>query len=682
MDAELELELCFEDGRMQARKLAVPCEIGRAPPADLVLKNWRVARRHARIDWRGGACHLEDFGALSGTLLNGRRVARHAALRQGDELIIGPCRLRILTVRAAQSAGHGAAWLTTNQSASLAARGRIKQGHPHMEPTAPITCGAEAPTARSEFFTPGLRDDGAFLPAPVAHGEHEAALAWGAAPGAANAVNSASIQTHAVDPIVLVSAGIAEAAPAAAIRHPHREAASMAATAQDRDPPAAAPSDATWLAWQTHGQRLHAALLHALDLRRRDVSGLSDTALRAEAGALLATLLRDDAHLPAGIDLTRLAGYLLDEAVGLGPLEPLLADPQVTEIMVNRHDEIYVETGGRLLRHAGRFTSEQAVLGVIERIVAPLGRRVDESSPLVDARMRDGSRFNAVIPPVALRGASLTIRKFALARPGMDSLIRLGTLDAAMSRFLQTCVKARRNILVSGGTGSGKTTLLNALSNCIPAGERIVTIEDAAELQLAHAHLVSLESRPANLEGKGRIDIRDLVRNALRMRPDRIVVGECRGAEAFDMLTAMNTGHEGSLSTLHANSARDALARLESMILMAGLDLPLAVVREHIAASVELVVQQARLASGQRLIVTITEITGMESGRIQMQDLFRYRPGDTPAFCGCDVLPQRCVVPGLEPAQAIAWFSQCTPVPDRAGQTVHGVSGEAQPCSG
>jgi len=614
MDATLELELCFEDGRMQMCRLAVPCEIGRAPDAHLVLKNWRVAKRHARIDWRGDACHLEDFGALSGTLLNGRRVARHAVLRQGDEIIIGPCRLRLLTVHIAQVAGHASHW----------------------QPEEALSLAAHEPAA--------------------VQADHAIPLDW----SAALPVTAAAVSRDAARAIDPTDRGASHTP----VEHsPTRAAAPLATTSDASVTDASDASDATWQVWQAHGSRLHAALLQALDLRRRDVSGLSDTALRAEAGALLTTLLREDVHLPADIDRARLGKFLLDEAVGLGPLEPLLADPAITEIMVNRHDEIYVETRGRLIRHAGRFTSEQAVLGVIERIVAPLGRHIDESSPLVDARMRDGSRVHAVIPPVALRGASLTIRKFALARPGMDSLVRLGTLDVAMSRFLQVCVQARRNILVSGGTGSGKTTLLNALSNCIPAGERIVTIEDAAELQLAHAHLVSLEARPSNLEGKGRIDIRELVRNALRMRPDRIVVGECRGAEAFDMLTAMNTGHEGSLSTLHANSARDALARLESMILMAGMDLPLSVVREHIATSVDLVVQQARLSSGQRLIVAISEITGMESGRIQMQDLFRYRAGDSPAFCGCGVLPERCAIPGVEAAQAVAWFTQVTPAP-------------------
>jgi pilus assembly protein CpaF len=256
---------------------------------------------------------------------------------------------------------------------------------------------------------------------------------------------------------------------------------------------------------------------------------------------------------------------------------------------------------------------------------------------MVDARLADGSRVHAIIPPVALRGASLTIRKFPQRRPGMSDLIAAGTLSGAMAQFLALCVRMRRNLVVSGGTGAGKTTLLNILSNEIPDGERVVTIEDAAELRLNHDHLVALEARPANQEGRGRIDIRELVRNALRMRPDRIVVGECRGAEAFDMLTAMNTGHEGSLTTLHANSPRDALGRLESMILMAGLDLPLAAVREHIAASVDIVVQQARLGDGRRVVTSIAEITGMESGRIQLQDLFRYdRMG---GFTGCGALP-------------------------------------------
>jgi len=383
--------------------------------------------------------------------------------------------------------------------------------------------------------------------------------------------------------------------------------------------------------------RLHAGLLQALDLRRRDVAGMSDTSLRHEAQILLDQIAADDTEIPDHVDREKLCREVLDEAVGLGPLEPLLADANISEIMVNRYDEIYIERQGRLLRHPAAFSSEQSVRWVIERIVTPIGRRIDESAPMVDARLPDGSRVNAVIPPIALKGASLTIRKFPAHRLRMSDLVRSNTISAAMAQFLLLCVGTRKSILISGGTGSGKTTLLNILSNGIPTGERIVTIEDAAELRLDHDHLVTLEARPANLENRGRIDIRDLVRNALRMRPDRIVVGECRGAEAFDMLTAMNTGHEGSLTTLHANSTRDALSRLESMVLMAGLDLPLPAVREHIGASIDIVVQQARFSDGCRKVTSIVEITGLESGRIQLQELFRYCPHS--GFVGCGLLP-------------------------------------------
>lgn len=367
---------------------------------------------------------------------------------------------------------------------------------------------------------------------------------------------------------------------------------------------------------------------------------MTDSALRLEAAEMLDQILAQDLSLPDDIDRRQLRQDVLDEAIGLGPLEPLLADPEVTEIMVNRYDELFIEKAGRLSRYPGAFSSEKSVLGIIDRIVAPLGRRIDESSPMVDARLKDGSRVNAVIPPIALRGASLTIRKFPDFRPGMHDLLRLGSLDSAMQQFLRLCIEHRKNLIVSGGTGSGKTTLLNILSNCIPDHERIITIEDAAELRLNHSHLVSLEARPANIEGKGQVQIRDLVRNALRMRPDRIVVGECRGAEAFDMLAAMNTGHEGSLTTLHANTPRDALARLETMILMAGMELPLAAVREHIAASIDFIIQQSRLASGRRLITSITEICGLESGIIKSQEIFRYDRKGEGAFVGQGIVPE------------------------------------------
>jgi pilus assembly protein CpaF len=345
-------------------------------------------------------------------------------------------------------------------------------------------------------------------------------------------------------------------------------------------------------------------------------------------------------ELPANTSVDQLCQQVIDEAVGLGPLESLLKDDLISEIMVNRHDEVFVERRGCLQRHPVGFSDSRAVMGVIERIVAPLGRRIDESSPMVDARLPDGSRVNAVIPPLALKGPCLTIRKFNRRSLSVDELVRTGSLSQDMAHFLHICVHHRRNLLVSGGTGSGKTTLLNILSNFIPPAERIITIEDAAELQLRHQHLIALECRPPNAEGHGEICVRDLVRNALRMRPDRIVVGECRGAEALDMLQAMNTGHEGSLTTLHANSVRDALSRLETMVLMAGIALPLQAIREQIASAIDIVVQQTRLPDGRRVICQIAEVTGMEGGVIQLQDLFRHqREASAEKFTACGLTP-------------------------------------------
>ena len=316
---------------------------------------------------------------------------------------------------------------------------------------------------------------------------------------------------------------------------------------------------------------------------------------------------------------------VLDEALGLGPLEDLLADPKVTEIMVNRADQIYVERSGKLEKTKVRFLGNEQLRGVIERIVAPLGRRIDEKVPMVDARLRDGSRVNAIIPPLALKGPAMTIRKFSKRLLGPDDLVKFGSLTDQMVTFLSAAVKARLNIVISGGTGSGKTTLLNVLSSFIPVEDRIVTIEDAAELQLPQDHVVTLESRPANIEGEGAITIRDLVRNSLRMRPDRIVVGECRGGEALDMLQAMNTGHDGSLTTVHANAPRDALSRLETLALMAGLDLPSRAIRDQIASAVNLIVQQSRLQDGSRRITHITEVTGQENGVFTSADVFVFK---------------------------------------------------------
>jgi pilus assembly protein CpaF len=418
--------------------------------------------------------------------------------------------------------------------------------------------------------------------------------------------------------------------------------------APPREPgaPVAPPDLAAIQARHPWRQRVHGELLDTIDLRRRDLVRMSDAELRAETDKLVREIVDALPALPAHIDRAALRRDVLNEAIGLGPLEDLLADDGVTEVMVNRADEIFVERAGRLHRHPIAFTSDRAVMGVIERIVAPLGRRIDEASPLVDARLKDGSRVNAIIPPLALKGPTLTVRKFARQRLGAQELVAFDTLSPAMVAFLRLCVRHRRNLVVCGGTGCGKTTFLNVLSNFIPDGERVVTIEDAAELQLRHTHWVALEARPSNVEGRGAITIRDLVRNALRMRPDRIVVGECRGGEALDMLQAMNTGHEGSLTTLHANSPRDALARLETLVLMAGMDLPVAAIREQIASALDIVVHKARFACGSRKVTSIAEITGLENGRIQLQELFRFDRLGFGAdgrvagrFVGCDAIP-------------------------------------------
>jgi len=320
----------------------------------------------------------------------------------------------------------------------------------------------------------------------------------------------------------------------------------------------------------------------------------------------------------------RMLEQITDEIVGLGPLEPLLRDESITEIMVNGPRQVYIERAGKLEISNITFQNDEHVMRIIDRIISPIGRRVDESSPMVDARLVDGSRVNAIIPPISLVGPVITIRKFSASPLTVDDLIRFGTSTPEMFDFLRACVEARLNIFVSGGTGSGKTTMLNILSSFIPSDERIVTIEDAAELQLRQEHVITLEARPSNIEGKGAIPIRELVKNSLRMRPDRVIVGECRSGEALDMLQAMNTGHDGSMSTGHANSPRDMLARLETMVLMAGVDLPLRAIREQIASAVDLVVQQSRLKDGTRKIVNITEVQGMEGDVIVMQDVFAF----------------------------------------------------------
>jgi pilus assembly protein CpaF len=374
--------------------------------------------------------------------------------------------------------------------------------------------------------------------------------------------------------------------------------------------------------FQEMKSRLHRALINRMDLTK--LAALSQEQVHVEVSRLAESVLAQEAMPLSTAERDRLVGEVQHELFGLGPLEPLLGDPTISDILVNSHSTIYVERRGKLEATNVAFKDDEHLMRVIERIVSSVGRRIDESSPMVDARLRDGSRVNAIIPPLSIDGPVLSIRRFGAEPLRMNSLIENKALTRDIADMLQMCVNARLNILISGGTGAGKTTLLNALSAYIPENERIVTIEDSAELQLQQPHVVRLETRPPNIEGRGEVTQRDLVRNALRMRPDRIVIGEVRGGEAIDMLQAMNTGHDGSLTTIHANTPRDALARLETMIQMTGMRLSDRAMRQQVAAAINLVVQVARLSDGTRRLTAISEITGMEGETITMQEIFQF----------------------------------------------------------
>lgn len=363
--------------------------------------------------------------------------------------------------------------------------------------------------------------------------------------------------------------------------------------------------------------RLHKQIMN--DLKDEDVDSIV-----SKIDAMAVEIIKEDESFRGAIDRKKVVEELINDLTGFGPINPLLLDPDVSEVMVNGPNQVYVERDGKLELTQVQFRDDEHVMNVIDKIVAPIGRRIDESSPMVDARLPDGSRVNIIIPPLALDGPTITIRKFSKDPYTIENLIDFGTITREMAVFLEACVKARLNIFVSGGTGSGKTTTLNVLSSFIPSDERIITIEDAAELQLWQEHVVSLESRPPNIEGKGAITIRDLVRNSLRMRPERIVIGEVRGGEALDMLQAMNTGHDGSLATGHSNSPRDMISRLETMVLMAGIELPVKAIREQIAGAIDLIIQQSRLKDGSRKITNITEVQGMEGDVIVLQDIFEF----------------------------------------------------------
>ncbi len=620
----IRLEIRYEDGQTQYEDYPLPLTIGRHKDNGLAIRSWRVAKSHAQLIAKEQGVFLEDLGALSGTLLNGKRIFTYGPLQIGDQIIIGPC---LITIKAI---------VLNSEALSGALVQEKKDLIPHdTKPAKLATKSVNRSTSQEQCIveeTATLKQDKDLAAFSLTNTHIEEKNYEENVSGKLQANASGPVSTRPDVKVFNKPDYVAETQPA--------ESFTLSAFKNASEELGESASNLMALEIY-HRQRLHSGLLAALDLRRINVAAMSDEVLHAEVQVILELLLREDTEIGPEFSRESLKQAVLHEAVGLGPLEVLLKDPSISEIMVNRFDEIYIEKSGRLSRSKAIFSSEKAVLGVIDRIVSPLGRRIDEGSPMVDARLKDGSRVNAVIPPIALRGASLTIRKFASQRPQLHDLINLASLDKHMAQFLSMCVENRMNIIVSGGTGSGKTTLLNILSNCIPERERIVTIEDAAELRLNHEHLVSLEARPENLEGKGLVQIRDLVRNALRMRPDRIVVGECRGAEAFDMLSAMNTGHEGSLTTLHANSARDALARLETMILMAGMDLPLVAIREHIASSIDFIVQQTRLSNGRRVISSIVEVDGLESGVIKIQEVFRYDRSQQGAFIGGGIMPTR-----------------------------------------
>ena len=602
----LQVQIVDSSGQSQMVQVPDECTIGKGADCHVQLSSWRVGKQHARLFRTPAGVLIDDMGAFGGVQVNGERIeAQYGPLDVADELAIGPFTLRVTVLGEAQTPG-------------AATELRVQAAHPASR--------SSSAAARNQMASEAIQES------------RRAALI---------AQNSALAQRdkHSADQRAAKGA-IEQAGPVAS------DETLKAQTKPSNFELVLAPDlqlKELEFSWR---RRLHNELLETMDLRRQDVSRMSDDKLRAATETLIRSLLKElGSTIPPELNQESLCQQVLNEAVGLGPLEELLADDGVTEIMVNRFDEIYVERSGRLVKHPLTFTGDRAVMGVIERIVAPLGRRIDESSPMVDARLKDGSRVNAIIPPLALKGPCLTIRKFSKRKLDATDLVKFGSISPAMAEFLEVCVVARKNIIVSGGTGSGKTTLLNILSNFIPAGERIITVEDAAELKLHHEHLISLESRPANVEGKGSVPIRDLVKNTLRMRPDRIVVGECRGAEALDMLQAMNTGHEGSLTTLHANTPRDGLARLETMVLMAGMDLPLTAIREQICSAVDVIVQQSRFSCGTRMVTSITEITGMESGKIQVQEIFRFNhqgytgtPGTSSAkvqghFSACDMVP-------------------------------------------
>ena len=583
-----------------------PISVGRSEQCTLCLESDLVSRRHAVITVLPSSLRIEDV-STNGTLAGGTLLRRNVLdVPFGTPVVVGDFTLQI------QPPGHVPARAvapanTPAMAAPLPQRGPVPGSAPSHRPlpppvAPPIPAPVQPPSSPTGFTPPG-----------VAGGAPTAFRPPSRVPPPNTQLPSVIIDSQPTAP---PAPGSRPAAPAGQPAPPNP----FRSPAETRAAEIAAADDVALR------REVHKQLLEHLDLAAMDPSKFDDPSLRPKVLAALRRIVQILEHkIPKTVNKDRLVGELADEALGLGPLERFIADPTITEVMVVGPEAIYVERDGKLERTDARFTDDERVRAVIERIVTPLGRRIDESSPLVDARLKDGSRVNAVIRPLAIRGSCITIRKFSRTPLTLERLIQLQAISEDMGRFLTRCVVAKKNVVISGGTGSGKTTLLNVLSAAIPPDERIITIEDAAELQLKQPHVVSLETRPANMEGKGEYTIRDLVRNALRMRPDRIVVGECRGGEALDMLQAMNTGHDGSLTTTHANSPEEAVARLETLALMAGVDLPSRAIREQIASSVHVVVQQSRFSDGSRKVTAISEVVGInDEGAIELLPIFEF----------------------------------------------------------
>ena len=644
------LEIVIEEEGRESRTVRVsqfPCQIGRGREAGVQLSGWRIARVHAELQRIGRGIKLVDQGTLVGTRVNGERIVEYGPLLEKDEIEVAGYRLRVQGEALHQAGPHPDAGLFGDEGGGGSEPQPLHGGAGVLQPlhgNSDVPAGGGPDTDRAAEETSRQLADAVIRQAARLDQQAQTDVKGGRAdslPDAAHTSHAAD-GAHATDFAHVTDVVSAFDATSAAdgtdkTHEDEAEQARLAGYAR------AAQEQTKALGWRRLVQR---QLLEVIDLRRSNLTQFSADEVKAEVRSAVERIVAELKNLPEDIDREMLVQDSVDEAVGLGPLERLMTDPLVSEIMVNSASDIFVERKGKLQQVPLAFSDDNAIRNVIERIVAPLGRRIDESSPLVDARLPDGSRVNAIIPPVALKGPSITIRRFNHTVMTPATLVQNASASAAMMEFLRISVEQHKSIIVSGGTGSGKTTLLNVLSNLIPQGERLITIEDAAELKLNHPHLVSLESRPPNAEGRGAITIRDLVKNALRMRPDRIIVGECRGAEALDMAQAMNTGHEGSMTTVHANTPRDVLSRLEVLMLMAGLDLPVTALREQIASAVDLIIHQARFSDGSRRITSITEVCGVESGKIQSHEIFRFEQTGIGAdgkiigrFRACDEVP-------------------------------------------